>query len=207
MSLRTSLNNVLRGPAGYVSRELNRMAPRERRLLAIFGSLVVIALVAAVSILTVSSLASIEDANEASREALQAISRHKDEFLRAKSRMQTQESRIGSEPPQLAADLEAAAREAGIGGIPETRPLPSVPAGKRYLEHSVDVTFRQVELLALSKFLSRLETGRHLIVVSRLSVKRAFTEGQQKLNVSLTATTWERVAEARKKPVATKERS
>jgi hypothetical protein len=207
MSLRTSLNSALGRPGGYLSREWNRMAPRERRLVAILGATLAIAAVVAVSVVTMRSLADIRDANDASREALQAISRHKDEFLQAKSRMQAQESRIGSEPPQLAADLEAAAREAGIGGIPETRPLPSVPAGKRYLEHSVDVTFRQVELLALSKFLSRLETGRHLIVVSRLSVKRAFTEGQQKLNVSLTATTWERVAETRKKPAATKERS
>lgn len=207
MSLASSLSNALRRPGGILAREWNRMAPRERRLVAIFGAVALVVAVTAVSILTVQSLASIREANDASREALQAISRHKDEFLQARSRMQAQESRIGSEPPQLAADLEAAAREAGIGGIPETRPMPPVPAGKRYMEHSVDVTFRQVELLALSKFLSRLETGRHLIVVSRLSVKRAFTEGQQKLNVSLTATTWERVPENRKRPVPAKERT
>jgi hypothetical protein len=183
------------------------MAPRERRLVAILGAVVAVFAVVVLALVTVQSLAAIAEANAGAREALQAISRHKGEFLQAKSRMMAQESRIGSEPPQLAADLEAAAREAGIGGIPETRPLPPVPAGKRYMEHSVDVTFRQVELLALSKFLSRLETGRHLIVVSRLSVRRAYTEGQQKLNVSLTATTWERVPDNRKKPVPAKERT
>jgi Tfp pilus assembly protein PilO len=111
-----------------------------------------------------------------------------------------QEARIGTEPPQLAADLEAAAREVGIA-IPENQPRPAVPAGKRYLEHSVDVTLRQVDLLSLSKFLQRLETGRRVIVVSRMNLKRTFAEGD-KLNVSLTATTWERVAETRKKPAA-----
>ena len=196
MSLRTNLNNALRRPAGYLSREWNRMAPRERRLVAILVGAVGIFAIVVVSLLTVRSLADIAEANEASREALQAISRHRVEFLDAKQRMQAQETRIGSEPPQLAADLEAAAREVGIQ-IPETRPLPAVPAGKRYLEHSVDVTLRQVELLALSKFLNRIETGRHVIVVSRLSIKRAYTEGMQKLNVSLTATTWERVEEHR----------
>ena len=64
--------------------------------------------------------------------------------------------------------------------------------GKRYLEHSVDVTLRQVDLLSLTKFLNQVENGRRVIVVSRMSLKRAFAEGE-KLNVSLTATTWERV--------------
>jgi hypothetical protein len=58
-----------------------------------------------------------------------------------------------------------------------------------------------VDLLSLSKFLQRLETGRRVIVVSRMNLKRTFAEGD-KLNVSLTATTWERVAETRKKPAA-----
>ncbi|HEY0709818.1 MAG TPA: hypothetical protein VGG33_23595, partial [Polyangia bacterium] len=108
--------------------------------------------------------------------------------------------RIGSEPPQLAADLEAAAREVGIQ-IPETVAQPAVPAGKRYLEHSVMVTLRQVDLLSLTKFLSRVETGARVIVVSKLSIKRHYSEGD-KLNVSLTATTWERVSEARRKAAA-----
>jgi hypothetical protein len=94
--------------------------------------------------------------------------------------------------------------------IPETQSRPAVPVGKRYLEHSVDVTLRQVDLLSLSKFLNRIENGRRVIVVSRMSLKRAFAEGE-KLNVSLTATTWERVQETtttkRKPGTGTRERS
>ena len=86
--------------------------------------------------------------------------------------------------------------------IPETQSRPAVPVGKRYLEHSVDVTLRQVDLLSLSKFLNRVENGRRLIVVSRMSLKRAFAEGE-KLNVSLTATTWERVQETTKRKPGT----
>jgi hypothetical protein len=199
--------NWLRRPAGYFAREWNRMAPRERRLAGILGGVVVVAIVAAVAVLTVQSLAEIRDNNEAARDALAAIAKHRDEFQDAKNKMAAQEARIGHEPPQLAADLEAAAKEVNIA-IPETQSRPAVPVGKRYLEHSVDVTLRQVDLLSLSNFLNRVESGRRLIVVSRMSLKRAFAEGE-KLNVSMTATTWERVAETtkRKPGTGTRERS
>jgi general secretion pathway protein M len=197
MNVRATVSNLLRRPVGYFFREWNRMAPRERRLVGILGGALVVALVVAVALITAQSLAELKDNNDASREALAAISKHRNEFLEAKSRMQAQEMRIGNEPPQLAADLESAAREVGIA-IPENQPRPAVPAGKRYLEHSVDVTLRQVDLMSLSKFLQKLETGRRVIVVSRMSLKRTFAEGD-KLNVSLTATTWERVADSRKK--------
>jgi hypothetical protein len=204
MSLRTSLLNVVQRPLNYVSREWNRLAPRERSLVAVLGGAVVAAAVAVLALLTAQSLAEIREDNEGAREALAAIAQHRDEFLDAKSRMQAQEMRIGNEAPQLAADLEAAAREVGIQ-IPETSSKPVVPAGRRYMEHSVVVTLRQVDLLSLTKFLSKVETGQRVIVISKLSIKQAFGEGE-KLNVSLTATAWERVNDARKK-AATKEKT
>lgn len=198
MSLKTALTSAIRRPAGYFAHEWNRMAPRERRLVSILAGAVLAVLVAVVALLTAQTLAEIKETNEASREALAAIAKHRDEFQEAKGRMLAQEVRIGTEPPQLAADLETAASEAGFQ-IPQSEPRPPVPVGKRFLEHSVDVTLRQVDLLSLSKFLSKLETGRRLIVVTRMSIKRSFAEGD-KLNVSLTATTYEKVNETRRKP-------
>jgi hypothetical protein len=143
------------------------------------------------------SLSDIEQRNNDAREALADIAKHKDEYLEAKGRMQAQEIRIGNEPPQFAADLEEAAREVSIQ-IPETNEQPAVPAGKRYLEHKVDVKLRQVDLLSLTKFLNKLENGRRLIMVTVLRVRKHFSEGD-KLDVELTATAWERVKEAPKK--------
>jgi Tfp pilus assembly protein PilO len=205
MSLKANLGNLFKRPAAYFEREWNRMAPRERRLIAVLGGAVVAVLIGVLALLTVQSLADIREENEGAREALAAIAKHRDEFMDAKARMLAQESRIGSEPPQLAADLEAAAREVGIQ-IPETAPRPAVPAGRRYLEHSVDVTLRQVDLLSLTKFLSKVETGSRVIVISKMAIKRSFSEGE-KLNVTLTATTWERVTDARKKAAGAKEKT
>lgn len=209
MSLASTWENVsarLFGrPAAYVSRSWNRLAPRERRLLSVAGGVVGLLVVAVLAFITMQSIDDMEAENTEAREALAAIAQHRDGYLDAKMRMQSQEMRIGNEPPQLAADLEAAAREVGIQ-IPETVAQPAVPAGRRYLEHSVMVTLRQVDLLSLSKFLSRVETGARVIVVSRMSIKRHYSEGD-KLNVSLTATAWERVTEAQRKAALSKEKT
>jgi Tfp pilus assembly protein PilO len=197
MSLRTTVSSTLRRPLGYFAREWGRMAPRERRLVTILGGAVGGVLVLVVGFLIVQRRTELSDGNNAAREALADIAAHRDEYLDAKARMQALEIRIGSEPPQLAADLEAAARDVGIQ-IPETTPRPAVPAGKRYLENTLDVTLRQVDLLSLAKFLSKVETGPRLIVISKMSVRRGFADGE-KLNVTLTATAYERVKDTKKK--------
>jgi type II secretory pathway component PulM len=184
-------------PLAYVGSEWNRMAPRERRLVAGLVAAVMAFAVLVTGFLIVESLRDIADSNEAAREALAAIAKHRDEYLEAKERMMTQEARIGTEPPQFAADLEAAAHEVGIG-IPETQEQPSTPVGRRYVEHKVDVKLRQVDLQSLTKFLNKLETGRRLIMVNSLRVRKRFSD-QDKLDVDFTATAFERLKDNVKK--------
>jgi type II secretory pathway component PulM len=197
-SITTSTKGWFRRPTEYLSGEWNRMAPRERRLVAgLLGAVGAFA-VLVTGYLIFDSLSEIRDSNDAVREALGEIAKRKDEYLDAKSRMVAQEVRIGNEPPQLGADLETAAREAGLQ-IAETNDRPPQPAGKRYLQHSADVKLRQVDLQSLGKFLSKLETGRRLIVVERLDINRRFAGDGDKMDASLTVTAYERVKEAPKK--------
>jgi len=121
------------------------------------------------------------------------------EYRDGKARAAAQALRIGSEPPQLAADLEAAAKEAGIQ-IPETADRPDAAAGKRYIEHSLDVKLRKVDLKSLANFLSKVETGRALVLITRLQIRRSFGGDGTSVDVDLTATTYERIKDGSKKP-------
>jgi general secretion pathway protein M len=199
MQLPAKLREWFRRPTAYLQGEWNRMAPRERRLVSVLIGAVVAFAVLVTGFIIVGNLSDIETSNEEAREALADIAKHKDDYIEARERMRAQEVRIGTEPPQFAADLEEAAREVSIQ-IPETNEQPPVAVGKRYLEHKVDVKLRQVDLQSLSKFLARLENGRRLIVVSQLHVRKHFSEGD-KLDVELTALAYEKVKEAPKKRV------
>lgn len=197
MQLPEKIRSWVGRPVGYVSSEWNRLAPRERRLVAGLVGTVALFAVLVVGFLLVGSLRDLAESNEDTREALSAIAKHRTEYQEAKDRMMAQEIRIGAEAPQFAADLEAAAREVGIQ-IPETNEQPTAPAGRRYLEHRVDVKLREVDLLSLSRFLSKLENSRRLIIVSQLRIRRRFAEAE-KLDVELTCTGYERVKETTKR--------
>lgn len=192
----------LRRPLAYATAEWNRMAARERKLISILAGAVVTLVLLLAGYLIVDSLQEISTSNQDAREALDEIAKHRDDYLDAKSRMVSQEARIGVEPPQLAADLEAAGKLAGIESIPETADRPPAPAGKRYLEHSLDVKLRKVGLKELATFLSKVETNPRLIAITRLQIRRSFGEGD-KLDVEFTATAYERVKEDRRKKAAT----
>jgi type II secretory pathway component PulM len=184
-------------PLNYLTGEWERMAPRERRWLAAFAVAVAVVLTLFTVYWTFSSVADLQESNADVREALAAIAAHRDEYLDAKSRSAAQEARIGNDPPQLTADIEAAAHEENIQ-IAESSERPVTPAGRRYSEHDVDIKLREVDLQSLTKFLRRLETGPRLIFFTRLSLKRRYSE-QDKLDVEGTATAFEHLREDKAK--------
>jgi general secretion pathway protein M len=197
MQLPAKIRDWVRRPTEYLTGEWNRMAPRERRLVTALVGAVVAFAVLVTGFIIFGSLSDIATSNDDTREALALIAKNKDIYLEAKGRMVAQEVRIGTEPPQFAADLEEAAREVSIQ-IPETNEQPAVAVGKRFLQHKVDVKLRQVDLQSLTRFLARLEQGRRLIMVTSLRIRKHFSEGD-KLDVELTAEAFEKVKEAPKK--------
>jgi hypothetical protein len=188
-------------PFAYVTREWSRMSIRERRLLSLLGGAVVGCILLLVGYLVFDSYKDMSEANQAMRDAIEDIAKHSDKYRGDKARAEALQRRIGNEPPQLAADLEAAAKEAGIQ-IPETVDRPDAPAGKRYVEHSLDVKLRKVDLKSLATFLSKVETGRSFILITRLGIRRSFGSDGSTVDVDLTATTWERLKEGSKRPAA-----
>ena len=189
--VRESVGRSLSRPVAYFSAEWERMAPRERRWVAVLAVAVVLVSAVLGSYFVFSNISDLEEGNANIRKALAAIAMHRNEYLDAKARSAAQEARIGYDPPQLTADLEAAAREEQVQ-IDESNERPNTPAGRRYAQHDVDLKIRQVDLQSLSKFLRRVETGPRLIMFTHLSLKRRYSEAD-KLDVELTATAFERL--------------
>ena len=199
--VREQVVGMLQRPLGYLEGWWERQAPRQKRSVTILSVVAVVALIGLITTLTLSDISDLEDGNASIRDALTAISKHRDEYLEAKARNSVQEARIGTEPPQLAADLEAAARAETIQ-IAESSERPTVPAGRRYVEHDTDLKIRETDLKSLTNFMRRVETGPRLIFFTRLSIKHRYSDDSDKLDAELTATAFERVREgaAKKKP-------
>jgi hypothetical protein len=195
--VRDAGKRLLARPIGYVTGEWERLAPRQRRLFVTFLA-VTIGLASVFGTWWVfSSVSDLEEGNAAIRDALTAIAKNRDLYLEAKARSEAQEQRSGTEPPQLTSDIEAAAHEEQIE-IAESSERPTTPAGRRYVEHDVDIKIREVGLQSLAKFMRRLETGPRLIFFTKLSIKRRFSDAE-KLDVEATATAFERVREDKAK--------
>ncbi|SRR5258708_39317207 len=199
-SIKESSGRVLGRPFAYVSAEWDRLAPRERRSVAALVVAVVVVAVLLSVYFVFSSIGDLEDGNAKVREALAEITKNRDVYMEAKRRSEAQEARIGNDPPQLTSDLEAAAREESVQ-IAESNERPTSPAGRRYVQHDVDLKLRDIDLKSLTQFLRRVETGPRLIYFSRLSIKRRYSEAE-KLDVEATATAFEKVREdkTKKKP-------
>jgi type II secretory pathway component PulM len=202
-NLRERIVNTLRRPYSFITGEWERAAPRKRRLVSGGVGLVVAFLFVMIVWTTFSNIGELEEGNATIREALAAIAQHRDEYLEAKARNAVQEARIGNDPPQLTADLEAAARAENVK-IDEQSERPAAPAGKRYIEHDVDLRIREVDLQSLTRFLKHVETGPRLIFFTRMSLKHRYSSDSDKLDAELTATAFEKVKEdkTKKKPEA-----
>jgi hypothetical protein len=200
-NIRQSAARLLQRPVAYVTAEWERYSPRTRRLLSALLAAVGVMIVVLGGYLVFDQIGDLEAGNATIREALAAIDKHRDEYLEAKARNSVQEARIGDAPPQLTGDLEAAARAENVQ-IAESTERPTTPAGRRYLEHDVDLRIREVDLPSLSKFMRRVETGPRLVFFTRLSLKHRYSTDSDKLDAELTATAFEKVHEdkTKKKP-------
>lgn len=202
-NLRQAVGRAVRVPVGYLHAEWERMAPRTRKLAV--GLMITIASVLGLGITyyTISTISDLEAQNADIREALGEIAKHHDEYLDAKTRNAVNEARIGNDPPQLTADLEAAARGENVQ-IAESNERPATAAGasRRYLEHNLDIKLREVDLQSLTKFMRRVETGPRYIFFTRISLKHRYSE-TDKLDAELTATAFEKVKDDKKKKAET----
>jgi general secretion pathway protein M len=197
-SLRESVGRALQRPAAYFVSEWERLSPKRKSLVTWLAALVVILSIASGAWFSLSDISDLEDGNATIRDALTAIAKHRDEYLEAKARNSVQEARIGDASPQLAGDLEAAAHAENIQ-IAESSERPTIPAGRRYIEHDTDLKIRETDLQSLTNFLKRVETGPRLIFFTRLALKHPYSADADKLDVEATATAFERVHEDKTK--------
>jgi type II secretory pathway component PulM len=173
-----------------------RLSQRERTMVGAMGVTFVLMITLIVGFLITDGLASMEERNSDMRQALRDLDTQRDVYLRNKAKTAQIETRLGSQPVQLPAYLEAAAKDAGID-IPDQDELPASPAGKKFIERTVHLRLHAVTLEQLTRFMKAIETGKSLVVVTQLEVHTRDDKHEQ-LDVEMWVSTYERERDAGK---------
>lgn len=177
-----------------------RLGPRERRMFALLG-VVVVAVGVMYAVFTIQEgLADLEQHNEDTRAVLTTIASRRDELMEAKSKQGEVVAMILEEPTPLATYLDKVAGEVGIQ-IRARTPKPVTQKGK-FHEHQTQITLFDITLDQLAKFLRGIETQSQVVVTQRMNVRRSSLTKEKLDKVDLTVATYSRPNKKAAQPAA-----
>jgi general secretion pathway protein M len=149
---------------------LDKLEPRERRLLGILGGLVAALLVLALPMYAWSAVHDARDANDQIRDLVGDIYKARMSVGELRAKQDALLARYSKPAPALAGFIEDAAKANSIT-IADSQDKPEVPHGKRYTERITVVKLHKVGMLNLVKLLEKIEQSGHPVVISRLNIR------------------------------------
>lgn len=154
---------------------LERLDPRERRLLGVFAVVFATLLVLAVPVFAATMVGSRRSANDELRSAIEQIQSQRAAIQRATADKQAVQQRYATPAPPLAGQLESWAQELGLE-IPESQDRPVVPHGKLYEQRATKIVLRKTGMLKLAKFLEKMKQSPYPISVDQMNLRKRGTE-------------------------------
>jgi len=179
-----------------VRQRLERLAPRELRLLRILILCVIGFVLILMPLGTRALLKSREEQSDQLRSAIDELIASQPALVKADAAREAVLARYARQAPPLAGFLDAKARESGIE-IPESQDRPTVPHGKRYEERAISIQLRKVGLANFSKMLEKIEQAGYPIVISKLDIRKRLAEPDS-YDVELVVSAYDRKETAKK---------
>jgi hypothetical protein len=159
------------------------MPPRERRLVTILVTTIVVGIAFYVAIGIRDGLNTLETKNQQKREALRALSLYRAGGAAARKNV----VEIPEEAEKLDRYIDGIIQKVGIES--PRYPQPKDTKKGKYVERSFTVKLDKLSIIQLKDFLERIETGSKLVIVKELHVKVNFRE-KDKLDVDLVVATY-----------------
>ncbi len=172
---------------------LDKLEPRERRLLGILTSILGTALVLLIPVGIWSHVNGKRAENQDVRDLIDQIYDARATISERKAKRDAMLARYAKPAPALATFIEEAAKENGATAA-DTQDLPEIPHGKRYSERTTKVKIHKIQLLALAKTLEKIEQSGYPVAVTRLNIKPRSGEPDQ-YEVELAVSAYDRKAE------------
>ena len=159
------------------------LAPRERKLAALFGGAIVLCLAVLVARGITGGLDTLETNNEAKRDALTALARYRSGAVSKASK----QAKIPATAVKLSRYVEGIITTAGIES--PSYPQPKETERGEFIEHSFSLKLPKLTITQFKDFLENLETKSDVVIVKDLKVKRNFRD-KEKLDIDLVIATY-----------------
>ncbi|WP_437530268.1 hypothetical protein WME79_49405 [Sorangium sp. So ce726] len=149
---------------------LDKLEPRERRLLTILLGFLAVIVLLLVPIGLASVASSKRAENQEIRDLLQSIYEASGKVSERKALKDALLARYARPAPALAGFIEDAAKQQQLTAA-ESQDRPDVPHGKKYNERITVVKMHRIGMLGLAKMLEHIEGSGHPVAVTKLNLK------------------------------------
>jgi general secretion pathway protein M len=176
---------------------LDKLEPRERRLLGVLGGLVVVLLVLALPMYAWSAVRDARSNNDQIRELIADIYKARMTIGERRAKQEALLARYSKPAPALAGFIEDAAKQNNIT-VADSQDKPEIPHGKKYTERLTVAKLHKVGMLNLIKLLEKIEQSGHPLAISRLNIRPRSGEPDS-YEVELGVSAYDRKPDAKEK--------
>jgi general secretion pathway protein M len=154
-----------------LAERIDKLEPRERRLLGVLGGLVAAVLFLVLPVYLWAKVAGKRDDNREVRDLTQQILDQRQAVAERRAKRDALRARYAKPAPPLGSFIEEAAKANGIAGVPESQDRPEVPHGKRFSERMTVVRLHKIGMKAIASTLEKIESAGFPVAVTRLDIK------------------------------------
>jgi general secretion pathway protein M len=150
---------------------LDRLSPREQRLVGILGVVLAVLLLLALPLGLEGVVASRRSDSTELKDAIAQLQTARSQVRERQAKKEALAARYGQKAPALAGMLEKLARDKKLE-ISDTQDRPELPIGKQFVERTTVVHLKKAGMFSIAKFVEAIEQSGYPVVVSRLSVRK-----------------------------------
>jgi type II secretory pathway component PulM len=181
-----SLKNIVAG-----------LSERERHLVGAMA-LIFVLLIIFLSVFVFSSkIGDLEDEDEQLTASLRLLEEKAEDYKEQQRAARQSSRRATQKPTPLPTLVDKTCKKLDVE-MPDVKELPDQRHGTKWLEHSVELSMREIDLLKLTQFMEEVESNRRRfpIAISKLDINKRKRPTGISFQVKMTISTYEEEAEA-----------
>ena len=153
-----------------LAERIEKLEPRERRLLGVLGGLLGAALFHALPVYLWARVAAQRDEARDLRDLTEQILDQRALVAERRAKKDALLARYARPAPPLGSFIEEALKANGLS-VPESQDRPEVPHGKRYSERMTVVRLHKIGMKPLAQTLEKIESSGFPVAITRLDIK------------------------------------